>query len=190
MKKVKVITTLVLILTAFFTLARKEALAEGFIQEFIIMSPGDKIERNFYIRDVFDIQRLGPAKNFIILTAGTAETLSIELSLDLEELGLGFDDRVSFSLIGTGFSPEQGASFIFETGETPFSITKEIPVKADFGFAAVSTLITGYRGDVDMPIPCTLAFSLYSPGQEDAHEEEENDDPEHEEEEDDDHAHE
>jgi hypothetical protein len=188
MKKVKVITTLALILTAFFTLARKEALAEGFIQELIIMSPGDEIERNFYIRDVFDIQRLGPAKNFIILTAGTAETLSIELSLDLEELELGFDDRVSFSLIGTGFSPEQGASFIFETGETPFSITKEIPVNADFGFAAVSTLITGYRGDVDMPIPCTLAFSLYSPGQEDAHEEEEDDD--HEEEEDDDHAHE
>lgn len=146
---------------------------EHLLQDFIVLTPGEQVQREFHISKVFDITKFYPVENFLVFTAGESETLSISLSADAD---LDFGEVISFALSGMAMSAGGGVTPIISSGETPFEATVEIPIEGTFGFALVGAMITEVSGSVEMPAECSIRFSLAAPGDEDDHDDDDHDD--------------
>ncbi len=181
MKQLKKISALAIFIAAALAFCPGQAPAGDFVEEFITMSPDENVERNFYLRDVIDLKNLGPAKRFIIMTTGEAESLDVTLSADPD---MDFDGLVKFGFACTAFSPTAGPLFKFTTSETPYEAELEVPINDTFSIASVTAMIIGYEEDVEFPVPITLTFSVHEPGEE---EEEDHDDDDEDDGHDDDH---
>lgn len=133
------------------------------IREVITLSAGENQQRNFDVDDFIDIMVGGNIEGYLVVATGAAGTLTVDLEADPE-----ISDKetvLDYALVGLGFSLAGTPIFFYESVSTPYSISVDAAIEADFGFLWVGAIMTGVSGngnfrDVETPVPFTITFSL------------------------------
>lgn len=158
MKKVQVaVLSFKILLGTFFIIAGGSA----FAQEVVSVMPGKTIEREFYLYDVFDSETFSPAQGYLVFSLGIAVPagdLSISVSADPER---EFTARMSYSMLGAGFSINEGFAVISASGADPGTkASATVPINSTFGIYALMIKIDSIKGEVKLPVPFTITFSV------------------------------
>jgi len=132
--------------------------------EIVVMDVGDPDQiREFYLDGVFEgISELGPAKTFIFIGTGDNETQCGKLTMTLATAAKrDYGAEMTFSLKGFAYGLGGSPSVISASGTAPAKAAKSVTFNTPYGIAFITVLITDISGgDVDLPAPFTLTFSL------------------------------
>lgn len=173
-KAVKVMAVVAVLIGMFLTTSGRAAYAMDFqIPEVVVMNLGDPDQtREFYIDNTFDLTgQLGPAKTFIFIavgdnSTGVAATKCGKLTLTLATTAKrDYSATITFSMQGIAYGLGGKTSVISANATTPAKASKSITFNTLYGLAFITALITdiddgGVDGEVELPAPFTLLFSL------------------------------
>jgi len=158
MKKIKILAVTIFLTAVMISAYGKSS---AFAQDFISVTPGNSATREFYIYDVFNYGDFSYGHYFVVSTLGIEESagnLSINLSANPTK---EFSGRIAYSLAGAGTSLDGGVVSVFENGEVPGQeITSTVAVNSDFGIYVMAVMVRRIVGEVEMPVPLTIKFSV------------------------------
>jgi len=147
-----------LLLSVFMVLSGSSAFAADYaVKESITLSAGESQQRQFTIQEPLSIPEFEPLEAYVIIASGESGTLSISLDAAPEK---AFGALLEFGLFGFGFSLDAGVIFFMEDATTPFGISASADINSTFGFVYTAAYIKDYTGDVTLPVPFTITFSL------------------------------
>jgi hypothetical protein len=134
--------------------------ADYIIREIISVHPGDQLTRDLVVYKKFNLTTLSGVEGFIVYTWGYIVPAG-DMGIKLVCLADNADSqRIGFSLIVGGYSLKQMPVARWKLAFSPDTIEQAIPVNSTFGIYYIGVLVNRIVGDVDLPIPFAITFSV------------------------------
>ena len=134
--------------------------ADYFIREIISVHPGEQVTRGITVSSIFSLSDFEPIEAFIVYSWGydvPAGDLTIEVDCLADQ---EFNQRIGFRLIVAGYRVKQPPVVRGGHARFPEAIVETIPVQSTFGIYYVGVLVSRILGEVDLPIPFGITFSV------------------------------
>ena len=139
------------------------ASAQQDLDPLFIMSPGSVKQDNFYVNDLFNTQELAPiALTYLIALGDNSDTFTVTITP--QDKSKSFTYKDSYMLIGFYYALNGTPNYILASNTYPLPIVTKIPIKSNFGFAALGLIVTSVKNldpaDVIPPFSFTIKIEL------------------------------
>jgi hypothetical protein len=153
------VLTVLLALPVFASIAS----AQTDLETLFIMSPGSVKVDNFFVNDLFDAQELGPIAPTLLVALGeNADTFTVTITP--QDKSKSFTYKNSYLLLGFYYALDGTPNYILASNSYPLPIVAKIPVKSNFGFAALGLIVTSVENrdlvDAIPPFSFTIKIEL------------------------------
>jgi hypothetical protein len=153
------VLTILLALPVFATVAS----AQTDLDPLFIMSPGSVKVDNFYVNDLFNTQELAPIASTLLVALGdNSDTFTVTITP--QDKSKSFTYKDSYMLFGFYYAIDGTPNYILASNTYPLPIVTKIPIKSNFGFAALGLIVTSVKNldptDIIPPFSFTIKIEL------------------------------
>jgi len=132
------VLTILLAVPVFATIAS----AQTDLDKLFIMSPPSVKQDNFYVNDLFNTQELAPIATTLLVALGeNSDTFTVTITPKANE-SKSFTYKDSYMLLGFYYALDGTPNYILASNTYPLPIVTKIPIKSNFGFAALGLIVT------------------------------------------------
>jgi len=139
------------------------ASAQTNLDPLFIMSPGSVKQDNFYVDNLFNTEDLGPISTTLLVALGdNSDTFTVTITP--QDKSKSFTYKDSYMLLGFYYAIDGTPNYILASNTYPLPIVTKIPIKSNFGFAALGLIVTSVSNldptDVIPPFSFTIKVEL------------------------------
>jgi hypothetical protein len=139
------------------------ASAQRDLDPLFIMSPGSVKQDNFYVNDLFNTQELAPIATTLLVALGeNSDTFTVTITP--QDKSKSFTYKDSYMLFGFYYAASGTPNYVLASNTYPLPIVAKIPIKSNFGFAALGLIVTSVSNldptDVIPPFSFTIKVEL------------------------------
>jgi hypothetical protein len=139
------------------------ASAQTNLDPLFIMSPGSVKQDNFYVENLFNTQELGPVSTTLLVALGeNSDTFTVTITP--QDKSKSFTYKDSYLLFGFYYGTNGTPNYILASNTYPLPIVTKIPIKSNFGFAALGLIVTSVSNldpaDIIPPFSFTIKVEL------------------------------
>jgi len=161
--KKRSISLLVLTVLLALPVCASIASAQTNLDPLFIMSPGSVKQDNFYVDDLFNTQELGPISTALLVALGdTSDTFTVTITP--QDKSKSFTYKNSYMLLGFYYAVDGTPNYILASNTYPLPIVTKIPIKSNFGFAALGLIVSSVSNldptDIIPPFSFTIKVEL------------------------------
>jgi hypothetical protein len=127
------------------------------------MSPGSVKQDNFYVDNLFNTEELGPISTTLLVALGeNSDTFTVTITP--QDKSKSFTYKDSYMLLGFYYAVDGTPNYILASNTYPLPIVTKIPIKSNFGFAALGLIVTSVSNldptDIIPPFSFTIKVEL------------------------------
>ena len=153
------VLTILLALPVFASIAS----AQTDLDPLFIMSPPSVKQDNFYVNDLFNTQELAPIATTLLVALGeNSDTFTVTITP--QDKSKSFTYKDSYMLFGFYYALDGTPNYILASNTYPLPIVTKIPIKSNFGFAALGLIVTSVSNldptDIIPPFSFTIKIEL------------------------------
>jgi len=139
------------------------ASAQTDLDKLFIMSPPSVKQDNFYVNDLFNTQELAPIATTLLVALGeNSDTFTVTITP--QDKSKSFTYKDSYMLFGFYYALDGTPNYILASNSYPLPIVTKIPIKSNFGFAALGLIVTSVSNldptDIIPPFSFTIKIEL------------------------------
>jgi hypothetical protein len=154
-----IVLTILLALPVVATVAS----AQTNLDPLFIMSPPSLKQDNFYVTDLFNTQELAPIASTLLVALGeNSDTFTVTITP--QDKSKSFTYKDSYMLFGFYYGLNGTPNYVLASNTYPLPIVAKIPIKSNFGFAALGLIVTSVSNldptDIIPPFSFTIKVEL------------------------------
>jgi len=139
------------------------ASAQQDLDPLFIVSPGSTKQDNFYVNDLFSTDELGPiATTLLVALSENSDTFTVTITP--QDKSKSFTYKNSYMLFGFYYALDGTPNYVLASNSYPLPIVAKIPIKSNFGFAALGLIVTSASNldptDIIPPFSFTMKVEL------------------------------